>query len=164
MNRRKRKPKVLCHYAKEDDSTRCFVRLFKLYNSKCPKDHPPDALYLTPLRNVWSSKVPLGHNLLSKVVGTLMKDTGYEGHYTNHSVRVTCASRLFDAEVDEQLILARATHSSTDDVRTYKWASTKLQELISDALNLISDSGASAKCKCQERVKVELESHGERDS
>ena len=54
---------------------------------------------------MWYSKVPLGHNLLSKVVGTLMKDAGYEGHYTNHSARVTCASYLFDAEVDEQLIM-----------------------------------------------------------
>ncbi len=58
-----------------------------------------DFLYLTPLRrpkpNVWYSAIPLGHNVLSKVVYNLMKDGGYDGHYTNHSLRVSsaCSSR-----------------------------------------------------------------------
>ena len=139
LSSRKRKPKVVRQYANEENPQRCFVRLFKLYTSRCPKDRPDDALYLTPLRSpkgdIWYSKTPLGHNMLAKTVRTMMEDAGYEGHYTNHSARVTCASRLFDAQIDEQLIMARTNHASTDGVRAYKRASTKLQELTSDILN-----------------------------
>ena len=88
---------------------RCFIRLYKFYNSKCPTDRPCHTLYLTPLSkpkgDVWCSKCPLGHNTLSKIVSRLMSDAGFEGHYTNHSLRVSSATRLFDAEVDEQLIM-----------------------------------------------------------
>ena len=136
---RKKKPKEVYHYANEDDDTRCFIRLFKLYNSKCPENRPPAALYLTPLSkkkgDVWYSTTPLGHNVLGKVVSEMMKEAGFEGHYTNHSLRVSLATRLFDAEVDEQLIMSRTGHSSTDGVRAYKRASTKLKQLTSDVLN-----------------------------
>ena len=105
-------------------------------NSKCPEDRPPHPLYLTPLSKpkgkVWYSKVPMGHNTLGKII---MKEAGFEGHYTNHSLRVTSATRLFDAEVDEQLIMTRTGHSSTDGVRAYKRTSDKLRQLTSDVLN-----------------------------
>ena len=98
---------------------------------------------------------PTRSQCLSKVVGSPMKDAGYEGHYTNRSARVTCASRLFEAEVDEQLIMARTNHASTDGVRAYKRASTKLQELTSDVLNSCTDSGPSAKrIKCTKMIKM----------
>ena len=126
-------------YANEQDPSRCLVRLYKLYNSKCPEDRPPNAFYLTPLPkpkgNVWYSKAPMGHNTLSKIVSEMMKEAGFEGHYTNHSLCVTSATRLFDAEVDEQLIMTRTGHSSTDGVRAYKRTSDKLRQLTSDVLN-----------------------------
>ena len=85
-----------------------------LYNSKCPEDCPPNALYLTPLAKpkgkVWCSKGAVGHNTLGKIISEMMK-AGFEGHYTNHSLCVTSATRLFDAKVDEQLIMMRTGHS-----------------------------------------------------
>ena len=77
----------------------------------------------------------MGHNTLGKIVSEMMKEAGFEGHYTNHSLRVTSATRLFDAEVDEQLIMTRTGHSSTDSVRAYKRTSDKLRQLTSDVLN-----------------------------
>ena len=65
---------------------------------------------------VWYSRTPLGHNSFSKVVREMMKKAGFEGHFTNHSLRVSSATRLFDAEVNEQLIMSRTGHSSTDGV------------------------------------------------
>ena len=72
------------------------------------------------------------HSTLGKI---MMKEAGFEGHYTNHSLRVTSATRLFDAEVDGQLIMTRTSHSSTDGVRAYKRTSDKLRQLTSDVLN-----------------------------
>ena len=89
----------------------------------CPKDRPDNAFYLKPLSNpkldCWFCKVPLGHNVLQQVVPNFFKAAGIPGHYTNHSLRVTSATRLFEACVDEQLIMQRTGHSSTA-VRTYK--------------------------------------------
>ena len=118
-------------YANEQDPRRCFVRLYKLYNSKCPEDCPPNGLYITPLPKpkgkVWYSKVPMEHNTLGKIISEMMKEAGFEGHYTNHSLCLNSATRLFDAEVDEQLIMMRTGHSSTDGVRAYKRTSDKLR-------------------------------------
>ena len=77
----------------------------------------------------------MGHNTLGKIISEMMKGAGFEGHYTNHSLRVTSTTRLFDAEVDKQLIMTRTSHSSTDGVRAYKRTSDKLRQLTSDVLN-----------------------------
>ena len=155
LKSRKKKPKEVIQYANEKDPGKCIVRLFKLYN-KCPKNRPDDAFYLTPLRRptneVWYSVTPLGHNPLSRIVSELMSDGGFEGFYTNHSLRVTCATRLYEAQVDEQLIMGRTAHSSTDGVRAYKRSSKKLKEITSDVLNSRSQDqpGPASKRKCAE--------------
>ena len=132
---RKKTPKEVYQYANLENPSRCFVRLYKLYNNKCPMDRSANAFYLTPLARpkeaVWYSKVPLGHNMLGKVVGDMMNQAGFEGHYTNHSLRVSLATRLFDAQVDEQLIMSTTGHSSTEGVRAYKRASSKLKQITS---------------------------------
>ena len=68
--------------------------------------------------------------MLGKVISGVMKQAGFEGHYTNHSLRVSLATRLFDAQVDEQLIMSRTEHSSTDGVQA-----NKLKQVTSDVLN-----------------------------
>ena len=80
-------------------------------------------------------KDPLGHNMLGRIISDMMKQAGFEGHYTKHSLRVSLATRLFDVKVDEQLITSRTGHSSTDGVRAYKRASSKVKQITSDVLN-----------------------------
>ena len=120
MQAKIKKPKEVYQYANEQDTRRCFVWLYKFHNSKCPDDRPLNALYLTPLLKpkgkVWYSKIAMGHNTHGKIISEMMKEAFFEGHYTNHSLCVTSATRLFDAEVDEQLIMTRTGHSSTDGV------------------------------------------------
>ena len=119
---RKLKPKVVVHHENTEDPSRCFVRLFKLYRSKCPSTQPKDAFYLQPLKkpteNCWFSPRPIGHCSLDNTVSRLCKSAGIEGYKTNHSLRVTTATRLFQAGIDEQLIMERTGHHSTDGIRT----------------------------------------------
>ena len=154
----KKKPKVVYQHANEENPRRCFIHLYKLYNSKCPQNRPPDAFYLTPLstpkEDVWYSRAPLGHNTLSKIVNEMMAQAGFEGYYTNHSLQVSSATRLFDAEVDEQLIMSRTGHSSTSGVRAYKRISEKLKLITSDLLSKSTPTPGreppKAKCPCAE--------------
>jgi len=66
-----------------------------------------------------------------------MKAAGYKGHYTNHSLKVSTATRLYSAGI-EQLIMARSGHSSVSGLHTYKRKVEKLQEITSDVLNTTS--------------------------
>ena len=85
--------------------------------SKCPKDHPDNAFYLKPLSkpkgDCWFCRVPIGHNTLRHVVPNLFKSAGITGYFTNHSLRATSATQLFEAQIDEQLIMQKTGHSST---------------------------------------------------
>lgn len=73
--------------------------------------------YLKPLqkfkgKRVWYSTVPLGHNKLNSMVKTMMSEAGVEGYYTNHSLRATAVSRLFQNDVDDKLIKGVTGHRS----------------------------------------------------
>ena len=112
--------KEVKHYANTNNPVRCHVRLYKKYVSLCPPDMKKNAFYLQPLRKyeesskVWFSKQPMGHNTLQLVVPELFKAAGIDGHYTNHSLRATAATSLYQHGVDEQLIMERTGHRSVE--------------------------------------------------
>ena len=77
----------------------------------------------------------VGHGKLAEVVPRLMKSAGIEGYFTNHSLRVTAATRMYDAQLDEATIMSRTGHRSVDGVRAYKRTSEKLREHSSAVLH-----------------------------
>ena len=137
---RKNKPKVVIQHENEEEPNRCFVRLYKLYESKCPANRPQNAFYLQPLKkptaDCWYSSNPIGHCTLSGTMARLCKSAGISGFKTNHSLRATTATRLYQAGVDEQLIMERTGHHSIDGVRSYKRTNAEQQENLSDILAL----------------------------
>ena len=132
---RRREPKQV---ANEVHPERCLIRFYKLYVSKCPADRPNEALYINPLAKptnaCWYQKTPVGHNMLQKTVCRLCESAGFNGHFTNHSLCATTATRFFEAKVDKQLIMQQTGHTSTA-VRSYKRVGEKLRAVTSDVLN-----------------------------
>ena len=64
------------HYANEENPSRCFVRLYRLYISKLAPNSPTNSFYFKPLQKistegVWYSKQPIGHNTLSNMMANL---------------------------------------------------------------------------------------------
>ena len=137
LKHRKVQPKSVVHYVNSDPS-RCFVRLYKLYCSKCPQDGPENTFYLTPRSKptdeCWYSREPVGHNPLGSTVKRLCEKAGIVGYKTNHSLRVTCATRLFRSGVDEQIIMNVTGHQSIDGVRAYKRMSEEQYQDVSSIL------------------------------
>ena len=90
---------------------------------------PKDAFYLQqlkkPTENCRFSPRPIGHCSLDNIVSRLCKSAGIEGYKTNHSLRVTTATSLFQAGINEQLIMERTGHHGTDGIRTYKRSSVQ---------------------------------------
>ncbi|KAL5012557.1 hypothetical protein ScPMuIL_011108 [Solemya velum] len=116
--------------------SRFVVKLYEKYTSKSPV--VVGALYLRPLKKpqqgddrFWYMQIAIGAHTLSKTVPRLCEEAGLEGYFTNHSLRASCASRLFENGVDEQLIMERTGHRSLA-VRQYKRTSNKLVRSVSD--------------------------------
>lgn len=116
-------PKDVRHFENTDSHNRCHIRLFEKFLSKRPAD--VDRFYLQSAKNwedklQWYTNRPLGKNQLSAVVKNMCTAVGIQGNKTNHSLKATCATRLYQANVDEQLIMERTGHRSTAGVRAYK--------------------------------------------
>ena len=75
----------------------------------------------------------------------MCKAANIPGFKTNHSLRVSAATRLFQKGVDEQLIMERTGHRSLDGVRTYKRVSSQQHRMLSGILNLSSEEEPSPK-------------------
>ncbi len=144
LKHRKVTTKQVTHHANTDRPDRCFVELYKQYRSHRPENVKDDAFYLTPIRNatgiVWYRRQAIGVNTLAATVKRLCEKAGIIGYKTNHSLCVTAATRLFRSGMDEQLIMERTGHRSTDGVRAYKRSSLEQQALVSRVLNGQTDT------------------------
>ena len=78
------------------------MNLYKLYKTKCPKDRPEHAFYLQPLKSptadCWCNTVPIA---LAGTIARICRQAGITGYKTNHSLRATAATRLYQAGFDE---------------------------------------------------------------
>ena len=88
---RKIKPKVVFDHANNQDLSRCFVNIFKMYNSLRPKDRPKDAFYLQPLPkpspDCWFSNKRIGYN---KLDGTVVRLQEYWNPFISHKPLSSC--------------------------------------------------------------------------
>jgi hypothetical protein len=119
------------------------IKLFEQFLAVRPKS--VSRFYLQPSKNptnsVWYTSRPLGKNSLSKFLAQICADAGIEGKKTNHSLRATCATRLYQAGVEEQQIMERTGHRSVAGVRAYKRTSD------------IQIANCSAVLDCEENVE-----------
>ena len=80
---RKYNPKVIVQHENLDNLDRCFVRLFRLYQSNCPDSQPKDAFYLRPLakptENCWYAPRAIGHHTPHNTVSRICTAAGIRG-------------------------------------------------------------------------------------
>ena len=102
---------------------RCPVRTIEKYLNLLPLVGVKPNLYLQSLKKTkphcWYSTVPVGINSIRKVVGEMLKNAGLDGYFTNHSLRRTCATQLFQAGQDVKLVKEITGHVS-DSVYKYQ--------------------------------------------
>ena len=125
------KARSLKVYGNQSNLDRDVVRLFEKYvgllpqNPKCGAFYKYGLAYSSMRPCCWYSDKPVRVNSLKKVVSDMMKQAGIDGKFTNHSLRATTATHMFEKGVDEQLIKCVTGHKS-DAVRLYKRPSDKL--------------------------------------
>ncbi|XP_048239442.1 uncharacterized protein KIAA1958-like [Haliotis rufescens] len=125
---------------------RCPVRLYRKYMSLRPKNGKCNAFYLRPLHyvkeGVWYADIPVGKHPLRATVSKLFKQAGIEGYFTNHSLRATAATRLYDCGLDEQLIAERTGHRSLA-IRSYKRTSAQMEDRVDGVIQRKSRASAT---------------------
>ncbi|XP_048240336.1 uncharacterized protein KIAA1958-like [Haliotis rufescens] len=133
LKHRKVERKHVTISSNEENPGRCLVRLYEKYMSLRPVHGKCDAFYLRPLRytagKVWFADAAVGIHPLRSTVSRLCKAAGFSGFYTNHSLRATTATRLYDSGVDEQLIAEKTGHKSIA-IRSYKRTSKEMADTV----------------------------------
>ena len=154
--------KVVRAYKNLANPERCPVELYKKYVSHVPTETSDNTFYLQalakPKGEIWYYKKAVGRETLGNVVKKIMKNAGFEGHYTNHSLRRSSASRLYDAGMPKQVIQETTSHRSSDGVKAYKCTSSSLKRKASEILqgNLPKTKG-DAKSKSMDDKPTDCE-------
>ncbi len=148
LKHRSCKPKVVRAYG-NTNFDHDLVWLYEKYCGLLPSQSKCSALYKYPLCSthvspkVWYTDKPVGMNKLRDTVKSLMLAAGIDGRYTNHSLRVTAATRMFSKGIEEKVIKERTGHKS-NAVRAYERTSEALLQKAEQAtLTGQSDSSNS---------------------
>ena len=132
-----RKERKIAWIFPSEDPLRCPVRLTKKYLALCPPFYGKRNFYLKALTKTrpsqWYANQVVGQTTLGKVVKEIMKAAEIEGFFTNHSLRRTGSTRLFQAGVDRKLI-KEATGHTTDALDAYQITSDKQREAMSKVI------------------------------
>ena len=125
-----------CHKIGEEHS-RCLVQFYNLYLEKIAVciEANPHAFYFKPhrSRSFAYEKSAVGVNTLAKILPEkLCANAGIE-RKTSHCLRVTCATRLFQRNVQEKQIRERTGHRS-DSLFRYEKPSDEQVNFVSNAL------------------------------
>ncbi|KXJ08400.1 hypothetical protein AC249_AIPGENE15541 [Exaiptasia diaphana] len=78
----------------------------------------------------WFTANPVGHNPLGNTVGRLCQKAGIEGHFTNHSLQATSATRGLEAGVPEKLIMEVTGHRDPRSLQRYQRPSVEPGDLV----------------------------------
>ncbi len=155
---RKHVAKSVCAYG-HTTQERNVVYLYQKYVALLPENCKNDALYKysavagkrTP--QTWYVDKPVGINVLSKVVSNLMARIGRQGKFTNHSLRVSAATRMFNEGIEEQVVKEKTGHRS-DAVRAYKRTAEHL--LLNAEKAAIGDKPLVRGCFDHDNTPVEM--------
>ena len=136
------KNKVVPIVSVPEAGSRCHVFLLDKYFSKLPPEAiAKDVFYVKPRPMIsedpttpWFTAMPIGKNILVKLVKDMCKEANLEGNKTNHSLRATGVSSLFQAGVPEKLIQQRSGHLSLDGLRQYQRTTLEQEKDVSGVL------------------------------
>ena len=122
-------------------SPRCPVKLLDLYHTKVPNVAKDSSFYLTPLpftptgSRPWFFEEKLPLKRLQGLLKKMCCDAKVEGNFTNHSLRATGTTTLFDAGVPEAIIQKRTGHKSLDALRVYERVTPQQESAVSRILS-----------------------------
>ena len=83
----------------------------------------------------WYASVPVGRDTLQKNFHLMCEQAGIKGNKTNHSLRATGATELYESGVPEKLIQERTGHRSLEALRVYERTNVQQHKAVSSTLS-----------------------------
>ena len=127
-------------YACPEVGERCPVYILDKYISKLPPNN--NLFYLRPLDKTpksdeqpWYSAVPVGKNTLAGKIKKMCQLANVGGNKTNHSLRATGATSLYEKGVPEKIIQERTGHRSLEALRVYEHTNAEQHLAVSRMLS-----------------------------
>ena len=104
------------------NSDKCPLKIIQFDLSKLPENRKCKSFFLQPKKfseSTWYLDRPAGQNKLRDVIKGLCSKAKLDGFYSNHSLRSTSGTKLYQNDIDEQLIQEITGHRSLA-IRSYK--------------------------------------------
>ena len=136
--------KVVPLFGSPEAGERCPVYILDTYFSKLPKEaFASDIFFFRPLEEIptdsaspwYSGSQPIGKNTLEHKLPRMCALAGIEGRITNHSLRATSATQMYEMGVPEKVIQERTGHRSIEALRVYERTNTHQQQAASNILS-----------------------------
>ena len=149
-------------------SSRCVVKLLDTYLSLLPPSSP--VFYLRALNEFPSESNKscfvnqrVGVNWLRNILPELSQKSGCGVRYTNHSLRATAITHMFNSGVPEKVIAENSGHKSTKALRCYEHISSEQQKGVSKVIakpgGVFQGSGSTTAeqqlSECSPKVELE---------
>ena len=68
------------------------------------------------------------------MIPKIFEKAGLQNKYSNHSLRVTSITRMFNAGITEKVMAERSGHRSLKALRTYEKTSVELEQLAGQSI------------------------------
>ena len=105
---------------------------------------------------LWLVRSPIGHNVLQSRFKEMCRQAGLVGNFTNHSIRATAITRMYDSGLAEKKIMKRSGHRSSEGVRAYQRedasAVIKVLNALSSSRSLVANTG-EASSSCNDKIE-----------
>ena len=131
--------KTTCAYALPG-SERCVVKLLDMYLGLLPPTAP--FFYMRTLDNFPAdptkscfTKQRIGTNILKNMLPELSEKSGVGMRYTNHSLRATAITRMFNNGIPEKVIAETSGHRSIKALRCYEHTSEEQKQAVTAVIN-----------------------------
>ena len=90
----------------------------------------------------------VGVNVLKNIVPDISRQSGCGVHYTNHSLRATAITQIFNCGVPEKIIAENSGHKSTKALCCYEYTSSEQQKAVSKVISNLGDVFRSSATEC----------------
>jgi len=148
-------------YAVPENIPECLVFLLNFYLSKLPEfAFKEDILYCRAKQKApaddespWYDPVPVGKNKLGNMVRDMCEDAQIP-HKTNHSLRATGTTTMFQSNVPENIIQKTTGHRSTSALRMYERISAEQHQAVSRVMMSSKPTSFPAQMECSRAVET----------
>ena len=137
--------KVFSLYRCPEAGNRCPIFALDLYISKLPPEATTqDIFFFRPLEKAptestlswYLGSQPVGRNTLDFKLRNMCSLAGIQAEtISNHSLRATSATQMFEMGVPEKIIMERTGHKTLDALRTYERKNDKQHKTVSHILS-----------------------------